>query len=99
MQRNNLDEIAQLKTQLTNSNEAIATLEEAIQDDEKTRRRLHNEIQELKGNIRVFCRVRPILKGELDQPTDHLPVVFPDTKENDSIVQKTEFNGSFSEST
>ena len=25
---------------------------------------LHNQVQELKGNIRVFCRVRPVLKGE-----------------------------------
>ncbi|XP_031204477.1 kinesin-like protein KIFC1 isoform X2 [Mastomys coucha] len=28
------------------------------------RRRLHNQLQELKGNIRVFCRVRPVLAGE-----------------------------------
>ena len=28
------------------------------------RRRLHNQVQELKGNIRVFCRVRPFLPGE-----------------------------------
>lgn len=26
--------------------------------------RLFNLIQELKGNIRVFCRVRPLLKDE-----------------------------------
>jgi len=32
---------------------------------EKERRRLHNEILELKGNIRVFCRMRPFLKNEL----------------------------------
>ena len=24
---------------------------------------LHNQVQELKGNIWVFCRVRPILAG------------------------------------
>ncbi|WOL05914.1 kinesin-4-like isoform X1 [Canna indica] len=27
-------------------------------------RKLYNEIQELKGNIRVYCRVRPFLPGE-----------------------------------
>ncbi|CAL9087099.1 unnamed protein product [Musa textilis] len=27
-------------------------------------RRLYNEIQELKGNIRVYCRIRPFLPGE-----------------------------------
>ena len=31
---------------------------------EMERRRLHNQLQELKGNIRVFCHVRPILTGE-----------------------------------
>eukprot|EP00095_Tigriopus_kingsejongensis_P006418 maker-scaffold1274_size51331-snap-gene-0.10 protein:Tk06418 transcript:maker-scaffold1274_size51331-snap-gene-0.10-mRNA-1 annotation:"carboxy-terminal kinesin 2-like isoform x2" len=40
------------------------------QDNERAfeteRRKLHNTIQELKGNIRVFCRVRPRLKGEID---------------------------------
>jgi hypothetical protein len=30
-----------------------------LQEQEAMRRALHNTIQELKGNIRVFCRVRP----------------------------------------
>jgi len=34
-------------------------LEQRIRNEESIRRRLHNTIQELKGNIRVFCRVRP----------------------------------------
>ena len=33
--------------------------------EETERRRLHNVIQELKGNIRVFCRMRPLLDEEL----------------------------------
>ena len=31
---------------------------------ETERRRLHNMVQELKGNIRVFCRLRPLLGEE-----------------------------------
>ncbi|XP_047327314.1 kinesin-like protein KIN-14K isoform X1 [Impatiens glandulifera] len=27
-------------------------------------RKLHNEVQELKGNIRVYCRVRPFIPGQ-----------------------------------
>nr|XP_043617546.1 kinesin-like protein KIN-14P [Erigeron canadensis] len=30
-------------------------------------RKLHNEIQELKGNIRVYCRVRPFLPGQKEK--------------------------------
>ena len=28
------------------------------------RKKLHNELVELKGNIRVFCRVRPVIKED-----------------------------------
>jgi kinesin family protein C1 len=32
--------------------------------DEAIRRKLHNSVMELKGNIRVYCRVRPYLSSE-----------------------------------
>ncbi|KAJ0260655.1 Kinesin-like protein KIN-14K [Hirschfeldia incana] len=32
-------------------------------------RRLYNEVQELKGNIRVYCRIRPFLKGQNKRET------------------------------
>jgi len=40
-------------------------------------RKLHNEIQDLKGNIRVLCRVRPLSEGE-DQRLERYAVTFPE---------------------
>ncbi|XP_076914953.1 kinesin-like protein KIN-14J [Bidens hawaiensis] len=31
--------------------------------------KLYNEVQDLKGNIRVYCRIRPILKGQSKKQT------------------------------
>ena len=39
-------------------------MQSKLHKNEEIRRRLHNKVIELKGNIRVFCRVRPILKHE-----------------------------------
>jgi len=39
-------------------------LAEKLRWEEVERRKLHNMVQELKGNIRVFCRVRPLLGEE-----------------------------------
>lgn len=39
--------------------EANAVLENDLREAETLRRKLHNEVQELRGNIRVFARVRP----------------------------------------
>jgi kinesin family protein C1 len=43
----------------------IETLEAKIRNDEQARKRLHNTIQELKGNIRVYARLRPPMVNEV----------------------------------
>eukprot|EP00929_Paragymnodinium_shiwhaense_P080678 TRINITY_DN42096_c0_g1_i1.p1 TRINITY_DN42096_c0_g1~~TRINITY_DN42096_c0_g1_i1.p1 ORF type:complete len:986 (-),score=231.51 TRINITY_DN42096_c0_g1_i1:130-3087(-) len=44
----------------------IRSLEDQVRDLESQRRELHNTVQDLKGNIRVFCRVRPSDQLEAD---------------------------------
>ncbi|XP_021758786.1 kinesin-like protein KIN-14N isoform X1 [Chenopodium quinoa] len=49
-------------------------------EGEKLRKKLHNTILELKGNIRVFCRVRPLLPVE-GSNTDTKVIGFPTATE------------------
>ena len=62
--------------------DALAETHEAkekLRKEETLRRKLHNQVQELKGNIRVFCRVRPSLNAET--ATDVADIQYPDESE------------------
>lgn len=78
----------------------IEELEAEAREFESVRRRMHNIILELKGNIRVFCRVRPVLPSDfgdtsrLKTPEDMAsvrkrlmaPLEFPDLQDHRDIV-------------
>jgi len=54
----------EVKTIMVNENQdSIEKLKQMLQEEEKKRREAHNALQELKGNIRVYCRTRPALSG------------------------------------
>ncbi|CEG41628.1 kinesin-like protein [Plasmopara halstedii] len=53
-------------------------LERRVNDAEAVRRTLHNKVMELKGNIRVFCRVRPVLLHEVASAREEEIFAFPD---------------------
>lgn len=55
--------------------------EEKLRKEETMRRKLHNQVQELKGNIRVFCRVRPTLSAE----EEIARMKYPDLEESTEI--------------
>jgi kinesin family protein C2/C3 len=52
------------------------------------RRKYFNIVQDLRGNIRVFCRIRPMLKAEIEQKLQS-PFTFP----NDGEVTVTDEKG------
>lgn len=43
----------------TEKDENLANMTSMLEEESMRRRKLHNELQELRGNIRVFCRIRP----------------------------------------
>uniref|UniRef100_A0A674M985 Kinesin-like protein n=1 Tax=Takifugu rubripes TaxID=31033 RepID=A0A674M985_TAKRU len=57
--------------------ETVTQQKDELHAGEMERRRLHNTIQELKGNIRVFCRVRPVVDGGVSK---HIQLPASDTK-------------------
>lgn len=70
--------------------EALIAADEARQKlikEETERRALFNKYQELKGNIRVMCRVRPLLDESEGTAAD---LDFPDDKTSAQIYIKTE---------
>ncbi|KAG1139289.1 hypothetical protein G6F37_009538 [Rhizopus arrhizus] len=58
------NEIKRFTDELLEQNTLSKEIERQLIEEETTRRKLHNTIQELKGNIRVFCRVRPLVDNE-----------------------------------
>jgi len=68
---------AVLRARIEEREKRIAELEAEVLKGEQTRRQMHNMIQELRGNIRVYVRTRPFLPGD-KQTTDSPIDVSPD---------------------
>ncbi|CAH1153457.1 unnamed protein product [Phaedon cochleariae] len=63
------DDLTQLTTKFESLCDEASFLRQKVIDAELMRRKYHNTIQDLKGNIRVFCRVRPpVTDAELTKP-------------------------------
>ncbi|XP_076948754.1 kinesin-like protein KIN-14D [Bidens hawaiensis] len=77
---------SEIRTEFENQKQVISDLQDRLRDaetklleGENLRKKLHNTILELKGNIRVFCRVRPLLPD--DGPAAEATVSFPSSLE------------------
>ncbi|PWA91202.1 kinesin 1 [Artemisia annua] len=64
---------------VTDLQDRLREAENQLLEGEKLRKKLHNTILELKGNIRVFCRVRPLLPD--DGPGAEPTVSYPTSAE------------------
>lgn len=75
---------AELEERLRQALEDTAVAKEKLRAEETLRRKLHNQVQELKGNIRVFCRVRPTLPSEANGGAE---MKFPDTDKEGKEIE------------
>ncbi|KAG2485792.1 hypothetical protein HYH03_015503 [Edaphochlamys debaryana] len=80
--------------QLNDARKAAAEWQERFMRERNVRRRLHDQLQQLRGNIRVMCRVRPSQPGSRDvvtYPLEGLLAVTPP----DRRYQEFEFDHVF----
>ncbi len=85
--------VSTLRLDLDAARRRVDELEAETREAERVRRRLHNLVQELKGNIRVFARVRPLLSSDVSGTNDEKArmaalanISFPDPRDHREIV-------------
>ena len=76
---------AEMERQMREAIEKARECQDKLRIEETLRRKLHNQVQELKGNIRVFCRVRPAL--EIDSADDQAKISFPDIEADGKEIE------------
>ena len=77
MEETEEEDEAVLRARIEERDRKIAELEGQVLKGDQLRRDMHNRIQELRGNIRVFVRTRPFLPGD-KQTSDSSIDVSPD---------------------
>ena len=69
------EDTAVLKARIEARDRRISELEEQLVNGEQLRRALHNRIQELRGNIRVYVRTRPFLPNDGASSTSSIDIL------------------------
>ncbi|CAN1766464.1 Kinesin-like protein KIN-14S [Linum perenne] len=78
-----------LKNDYAILNEEYEHLKKKFVQESTERKRLYNEVIELKGNIRVFCRCRPINQAELEKGSNNV-VEFDSSQDNELHILSTD---------
>lgn len=59
-----LKQVDMLTTQCSKLNHTLIQKQQELKDSFRQRKLLHNQLEDMKGKIRVFCRVRPLNEAE-----------------------------------
>lgn len=100
LERNHVILNEKLRREIHDLEDGSKSLQDKLQAEARWRRNLQEKLSELKGTIRVFCRVRPLLPHEVGRD-DSLQIdeqegtiVVQESKanfQNHSVTRKTEF--------
>jgi hypothetical protein len=78
-------DIGALKASIVTLTAEVATLqknnalkEQELKDSIRQRKLLHNQLEDLKGKIRVFCRVRPMSRSEVERACTNVLTISDD---------------------
>ncbi|KKA28206.1 hypothetical protein TD95_003318 [Thielaviopsis punctulata] len=96
------DSFAAMETKLQEALKAMEAAKTKLHKEETERRILFNKYQELKGNIRVMCRVRPVVNGaegevaqiefpDADQSSAKISVMGPEEKSSLGYVTRKDY--------
>ncbi|PHH50445.1 Kinesin-like protein klpA [Ceratocystis fimbriata CBS 114723] len=77
------DSFASMETKLQEAQLKMETAQKKLMKEETERRILFNKYQELKGNIRVMCRVRPAIDASEGESAQ---IEFPDSEQSSSKI-------------
>jgi kinesin family protein C1 len=89
IQGDDVEDEAVLRARIEERDRTIAEMQEQLVKGEQQRRKMHNRIQELRGNIRVFVRTRPFLPGDGDSDTTSSAIDVSADAQSVSVYDKT----------
>jgi kinesin family member C1 len=73
-------------TGLTNDVSDLALMKRQLNESEQKRLYIHNQYLELKGNVRVFARIRPILEITGEKSLEPAQITIPECLEQNEII-------------
>lgn len=67
--------VQEMTAQIANLQEKNLAKEQELKDSIRQRKLLHNQLEDLKGKIRVFCRVRPLSSSEKERGCTNIATI------------------------
>ena len=70
--KSDLEDLKKENQKAKNEIEVIST---KFKEEQKKRKELHNQLEDMKGAIRLFCRIRPLSNTELEREESKINIL------------------------